>query len=186
MAIDLLCDDYWQGKIARLYRHDLEGLIWVLPWAFLQYEGSKTGLQLSAWCTGDYNICCEKKTRLLHQRGYVPTKSWEAEWGIAQSLLLWLVAEMLDRVRAKPGAEESPASLKESLAVYNRFSDTLRHGWETYAPLDSQLFQRLAAPSWQHSLSMYMYSIQGTPAPSSHSFPGVEIWYAKETENSRN
>jgi hypothetical protein len=58
MAIDLLNDDYWQGNIARHYRHDLEGLILVLSWVFLQYEGSKiTGSRFQAWCMGDYEVC---------------------------------------------------------------------------------------------------------------------------------
>ena len=41
MALDLLSDEAWKGNVQRLYRHDLEGFIWILPWVFLQYEGSE-------------------------------------------------------------------------------------------------------------------------------------------------
>lgn len=41
MALDLLCDEYWRGEVERLYRHDLEGLIWILPWVFLQFSEKK-------------------------------------------------------------------------------------------------------------------------------------------------
>ena len=31
MAIELLTDEYWNGSIERLYRHNLEAFIWILP-----------------------------------------------------------------------------------------------------------------------------------------------------------
>ena len=40
MALELLTDQAWNGNVRRLYRHDLEGFIWMLPWVFLQYEDS--------------------------------------------------------------------------------------------------------------------------------------------------
>ena len=41
MALDLLTPEYFDGSKLPLYRHDLEGLIWILPWVFLQFEGPK-------------------------------------------------------------------------------------------------------------------------------------------------
>ena len=38
VALDLLTDEYWDDKIDRLYWHDLEAFIRILPWVFLQYE----------------------------------------------------------------------------------------------------------------------------------------------------
>jgi len=38
IAIDLLTPEYFDGSKPPLYRHDLEGLIWILPWGFLQFE----------------------------------------------------------------------------------------------------------------------------------------------------
>ncbi|KAI0337828.1 hypothetical protein BDW22DRAFT_1305393, partial [Trametopsis cervina] len=33
MAVDLLCAEFWEtGLITRVYRHDLEGFIWILVW----------------------------------------------------------------------------------------------------------------------------------------------------------
>ncbi|KZT63360.1 hypothetical protein DAEQUDRAFT_646521, partial [Daedalea quercina L-15889] len=32
MALDLLNSRYWEGKVERLYRHDLEGFVWVMAY----------------------------------------------------------------------------------------------------------------------------------------------------------
>jgi hypothetical protein len=55
MAIDILCDDFWKGKIPRVYRHELEGYMWILPWVFLQWKAGKhvPHQLLSAWKTSD-------------------------------------------------------------------------------------------------------------------------------------
>jgi len=39
MALDLLDPEALDGRVPRLYRHDLEGLVWILVWVFIQYEG---------------------------------------------------------------------------------------------------------------------------------------------------
>ncbi|KAI0310901.1 hypothetical protein OF83DRAFT_1178092 [Amylostereum chailletii] len=41
MALELLCTEFLEVKIRRLYRHDMEGYIWKLPWLCLQYDGEK-------------------------------------------------------------------------------------------------------------------------------------------------
>ncbi|KZT73738.1 hypothetical protein DAEQUDRAFT_721192 [Daedalea quercina L-15889] len=38
MAIELLEKDYWTGKIERLYRHDLEGFVWVVAYYAWAYD----------------------------------------------------------------------------------------------------------------------------------------------------
>ena len=42
MAVDLLIDEYWEGKVDRLYCHELQAFIWVLPFVFLSYKGQET------------------------------------------------------------------------------------------------------------------------------------------------
>src|SRR6266852_4937415 len=32
MALDLMTPEFWRGDKPPLYRHDLEGFIWTLPW----------------------------------------------------------------------------------------------------------------------------------------------------------
>ena len=34
MAIQLLTDEYWNGSMERLYQHELEAFIWILPFVF--------------------------------------------------------------------------------------------------------------------------------------------------------
>ncbi|KAF8808810.1 hypothetical protein BYT27DRAFT_7061442, partial [Phlegmacium glaucopus] len=63
MAIDLLTEAYWQGLTKRLYRHELEAFIWILPYTFLLY---KDGLRLpnkyvDRWRTSDHTTCMGKK-----------------------------------------------------------------------------------------------------------------------------
>ena len=119
MALDLLTEEYWAGTIPRLYRHDLEGLIWVLPWVFLQYEnGSLTVSKLKSWRTGDYFACQkEKRTFLAHFRktsNYLPTRSWATEWELAYVLLDWIHAEDYNRQRrVRTWEEPSNAHVRE-------------------------------------------------------------------------
>ena len=66
MAVDLLCNSNWRGQKSRLYRHDLEGLIWILPWVFIQYEDSTfKDAKLETWRTGDYSKCGLQRKRCL-------------------------------------------------------------------------------------------------------------------------
>src|ERR1700730_4848321 len=66
MALDLLSEEAWRGNLQRLYRHDLEGFIWILPWVFLQFEDSVlTNPVLDGWRTGDYAEYADAKRALL-------------------------------------------------------------------------------------------------------------------------
>ena len=135
MALDLLTDEAWKGNVQRLYRHDLEGFIWILPWV-LQFEGSKrTNCQLAGWETGDFEQCAEKKRGLFSKlrSGNIATASWKAEWQLAKILLGWLQREEGDRVM-KP-KELSPKD------VFNRFYETLCIARETYEPLGKLMHQ---------------------------------------------
>src|ERR1700733_11510492 len=67
MAMDLLTPEYWGGIKPPLYRHDLEWLMWLLPWVFLQYNGSKLeNSRLRHWVTGNYCTARSEKAKLLH------------------------------------------------------------------------------------------------------------------------
>ncbi|GBE85467.1 hypothetical protein SCP_0706540 [Sparassis crispa] len=46
MALDLLMPGYYGGKIARLYRHDLESFVWVLPFVLLRNYSPDQDAQL--------------------------------------------------------------------------------------------------------------------------------------------
>ena len=62
MAVELLTDEYWNGSIERLYRHELEAFIWILPFVFLRYQNGKSqrGTLVDQWMTSNYITCYEK------------------------------------------------------------------------------------------------------------------------------
>jgi len=109
MALDLLEDGALAGKTTRLYRHDLEGLIWILPWVFLQFEdGRLVNVQLTEWCTGNHVDCRAHKTDLLDRMSDAePTASWSEEWDVAYTALQW-VEKLRDERRSK--ARENKAN----------------------------------------------------------------------------
>lgn len=105
MALDLLTDEYWDGKIARLYRHDIEGMIWILPWVFLRFKDGKEveRAPLGEWRMGDYNVCRKEKTDFLlnfQKPNFIQTVSYSAEWQLARTLLTWVRAETFSRANA--------------------------------------------------------------------------------------
>src|ERR1700730_7139279 len=106
MALDLLSEEAWRGNLQRLYRHDLEGFIWILPWAFLQFEGKELTIPaLEAWQTGDYAGCAKAKRGMMSELDRskdIATTSWKAEWQLAISLLSWLQVEEAKRRLAPP------------------------------------------------------------------------------------
>jgi hypothetical protein len=132
MALDLLTREYWEGKIPRLYRHDLEGLIWILPWVFLQFKArGRVNQCLRAWQTGDYTICSKEKFYFLDYfykpKEFSPLESWKTEWWLARSLLGWLqdqqhTREQLARER-EPG-DQADTELSDH-AVWTSFLEKL-------------------------------------------------------------
>jgi len=145
MAMDLLDEDAIAGRKRRLYRHDLEGLIWILPWVFLQYENGKLAHDaLSTWCTGDHAACLAHKTHFLRSIGSTrPLPSWNTEWNMAFAAILWIrerrsAQEDLDVAyiwsnRSKPLPEPLPELPKD---MYHSFLRQLSIVWEKYPRLE--------------------------------------------------
>jgi len=132
----LLTEKAWKGDVQYLYRHDLEGFIWVLPWVFLQFEGGKLKIPaLESWQTGDYAECREAKCNLLvglDESQELATGSWKAEWKIAQSLLHWLQIQKSYRATAPPSTP--PLSPEE---VFDSFCQMLWMTRAHYTPLEN-------------------------------------------------
>lgn len=91
MAIDLLVRDYFDGKIQRLYRHDLESFVWVLIWASME-DNSEWENQL--WNTSNYDICYSDKLAFLSQKHnlVVPTAKEGDRWSLVLDLVKWVSA----------------------------------------------------------------------------------------------
>jgi hypothetical protein len=143
MALDLLTDKAWKGNVQRLYRHDLEGFIWILPWVFLQFEGTKRiNCRLAGWETGDFRKCTMEKRGLFSEldEKSIPTAEWTAEWELAVQLLYWLQVEEglrgLDR----------KAPLLSPKDVFNRFYDVLCKAQQCYPPLEKLMHELKLTP----------------------------------------
>jgi hypothetical protein len=67
MALDLLTDEAWDGKVERIYCHDCESFVWVLLWVCCHYEGGKqiNNPPLSELTKGDHNQCFKEKLTIL-------------------------------------------------------------------------------------------------------------------------
>jgi hypothetical protein len=84
MALDLLTDEAWDGKVERLYRHDCKSFVWVLLWVCCRYEGGKqiNNPPLSELTEGDHNHCFKEKYTILSRLLDIhPTSSYESIGG---------------------------------------------------------------------------------------------------------
>ncbi|TFY83676.1 hypothetical protein EWM64_g323 [Hericium alpestre] len=117
MALDLLTKAYYDGNMTRLYRHDLEAFIWILPWVFLQYnKGTRESRVLRGWESADYGTVRDKKTGFLYSLLKVNLmEQFENEWPIARRLLNWVKSEHNRRDEA-----EDLRSQRGELDVGNR------------------------------------------------------------------
>jgi len=139
MPLDLLTGKAWDGNVRHLYRHDLEGFIWILPWVFLQYEDSLLTIPvLQEWQTGDYAQCAKAKNSLIHEirsGDVAATESWKAEWELAISLLYWLQGEEAARGQNRTAPPRSPKD------VFNSFYNAMCLAREHYRPLENLMHE---------------------------------------------
>ena len=143
MALDLLTHEYWNGEIKRLYRHDLEAFIWILPWVFLQYEGRKLSNKpvFERWNSSDYiAVRAFKKEYLYDPRRDKPMKCWEEEWQFACLLLSWLRQRESARVNsADPFVQQPVKDPPAEEATYDDFWGQVEEAVKFYPPLHSML-----------------------------------------------
>lgn len=100
MALDLLTNDAWDGKIARLYRHDCESFAWVLLWISCRYENGKEirNPPLGEFITSDYNRCFEGKHAIISKlKDIAATPSYENSWDASVSLVTLFVSQRYQR-----------------------------------------------------------------------------------------
>jgi hypothetical protein len=93
LALDLLNDSYWDGKLEVLYRHDLESFIWILVWALFCYDKGEmiSPLPLRDWLTGDHKECYRQKLPYVADPALMSaTQGWIDHRPIAEDLLVWL------------------------------------------------------------------------------------------------
>lgn len=118
----------------RLYRHDLEGLIWILPWVFLQFsEKKRKSYQLQPWRTGDYNQCREKKNDfLLKRNNQRPQETWKNEWDLAFRLLRWIYLIIAKKLEIADSENTGRMDKNPSLLMTMEVPSTEAHGLEFF------------------------------------------------------
>ncbi|RDX45099.1 hypothetical protein OH76DRAFT_1020088 [Lentinus brumalis] len=85
---DLMTDE--GHNVPRLYRHDLEGYTWILPWVFLQYDEQNTEHETKqTWLWKSPSLDDARKAKqdfLLTVRDSRPQPKWESQWGLVHRM----------------------------------------------------------------------------------------------------
>ncbi|KAI0316705.1 hypothetical protein OF83DRAFT_222849 [Amylostereum chailletii] len=94
MPIHLLCKEFWEGRLVRSYRHELEGCMWKLPWIFLQYGEDKKQRdhpQIDKWLTHDPEDLYDKKVAFASNASkpadIISLARWDGLWPFARGLM---------------------------------------------------------------------------------------------------
>jgi hypothetical protein len=129
MAIDILCDDFWKGKIPRMYRHELEGHIWVLPWVLFQYHDKKyTPHRLfDSWVNIKVDFVQSVKGNFCSKVGrpvpmYTPRDSWEEQWPLVPYTMCTL--NRLNLLRQDLAYELHPNTVDPNIQSWVQFPAT--------------------------------------------------------------
>ncbi|PPQ94398.1 hypothetical protein CVT25_002486 [Psilocybe cyanescens] len=158
MAIDLLTQGYWEGKIQRFYHHELESFIWILAYVCLLYDKGirKKNAAVDAWRTSDYNTCCKNKLHFYTLGVLKAVKdkvqaSYKAYWPLAVELCINLrVCHLQNDVREYSSSDDDPRQASEQL--WTTFITSLRSKLEhNNIPDRDDLLERLEAqkPSFE-------------------------------------
>ena len=140
MAIGLLTDKYWNGSLERLYQHELEAFIWILPFVFLRYQHGKPQPRtlVEQWMTSNYIVCREKKNDFqsadhLREKRLLCQPDFIDHWELVQSLLSWKaqigLTALRRRMAATPGSVASiwPLFVEELRLVAEEFPTHLSY-----------------------------------------------------------
>ena len=128
MAVELLTDKYWNGSLERLYRHELEAFIWILPFVFLRYQNGKPQPRtlVEQWMTSNYIVCREKKNDFrqgsdIRQKGLLCQSDFKDHWELAASLLLWS-----DHISQDPYFDNAGVTDNSVVSIWSLFVERLR------------------------------------------------------------
>ncbi|RDB27951.1 hypothetical protein Hypma_002292 [Hypsizygus marmoreus] len=131
MALELLHKKYWAGTFKRLYHHELEAFIWILPFVFLRYQDKIPQAEelVTKWMTSDYTQCHKEKCsfstsdRLL-EAGTLVQPDFQNEWNLVTFLITWILGEQERRGRAKLYGK--PVVNPDMMYVWLEFTQQLR------------------------------------------------------------
>ncbi|KAI0734066.1 hypothetical protein C8Q72DRAFT_810131 [Fomitopsis betulina] len=131
MALDLLCPEYREGKVEWLYRHDVEGTVWVIAAHAWLYD--KNGVkvecpEVDAWFTADCDQCEATKSSFL-RRPHIQDHHADIPdvFKLARSVLMYLYKD--DHARMSSEGEPFPAAAtKQSKQLGLSDDDIETHG----------------------------------------------------------
>src|ERR1700761_8747144 len=118
MHPELLTEEYWEGKIPRLYLHDNSSFIWVLAFLFLRYNKGEIihapTLPLDDLLTNDFHQARMIKKDML-SRKFVCGPDAQKEWAVVLELFQWTVFIGVEREMARLRVADNPAELAKLL-----------------------------------------------------------------------
>ena len=122
MALDLLTDDAWDGKVKRVYRHDCESFAWVLLWICCRYKDGKEIHEppLRELITADFKVCLREKLAYL-DRKLAATTSYKPYWRVVMDLLNWSIVHRQEtkyRQETEPAAPEEEPTNDKVFEIY--------------------------------------------------------------------
>jgi Fungal protein kinase len=133
MAMDLLTQEAWDGKVERLYRHDCESFVWVLVWICCRFENGREIEKppLDELITPDYRLC-RKEKETLDLKDVVPRSGYAKFWPVTNLLVWWLQMQNLYR-RGRSnnliaiGGDNIPETMEEYIGEYRRLLASKGH-----------------------------------------------------------
>jgi len=85
MAVELLKNEGFDGKIPRRYDHELESFSWVLVWvsrSVLSGQESQAPRRLHQWLNNSNDSVYMSKLAFIDEKGEIPTTSDYESWGV--------------------------------------------------------------------------------------------------------
>ncbi|KAI0337811.1 hypothetical protein BDW22DRAFT_1402641 [Trametopsis cervina] len=155
MAVDLLCTEFWEkGLIRRVYRHDLEGLLWVLAWIVLRLDASNdfkealsNPFDMNDWTADNVVTVWNSKIGLLaaNDGGSLQPQAW---WQSSDAEFVWtFVSQSLNAL-----SRRSLAYRLEKSKEHRRELEP-----ETAAGLNKKYHEKQFAPAGEYSSMQLEY-----------------------------
>ncbi|TFK31462.1 hypothetical protein BDQ12DRAFT_729539 [Crucibulum laeve] len=140
MALQLLTDKYYDGKIERQYRHELESFIWSLSWLCLYGAGDDVKEKLDQWRTADYITACGCKARfILELMDIVPQPGFEKLWFITRKLLRWVGRQYFSEEQLQVAQTSYKETLKKNESLYKDMEEIIETAEKEYSEYDLEL-----------------------------------------------
>lgn len=157
MALDLLTSDCWEGNVKRLYRHDLEGFVWVVVAYAWLYDENGVAVKISPvqdWFTCDYNACRKEKNIFLFRRPIpLPLHADRTEdvMKYAAALLSFIIDSIAQEWKIRQPEATRVDKEEDALASYQEFQKITEDALSRVAARGAREAQGSEAKETQHT-----------------------------------